>query len=135
MLVPRRYPRRMELRRKLHKFADSFQCKVQQESFYHGVWTYMKIGSLLGQLPIALSSDKNIKVTKLSTAYFLSLFAVFNSFALFSNLTAEHDHLHMKNPMILRVALFQVFTLSVTAVIGAVNMFYKRQDLVEVTCC
>lgn len=127
------------------QFSRNFQTKMtfvakidlndHKFEFYGSIWNYFRVGYNLGFLPVEIYSENHkikVKVSKMSTAYFLGIFFTFSILAVHSHFTSEHDFENKENPMIHRVAFFQVVTLSCSGVVGAASLFFKRHDHVEV---
>lgn len=127
------------------QFSENFQTKMtlvanvelddHRFEFYGSIWNYFRVGYYLGFFPIEIYSENHeikVKVSKTSTAYFLSIFLTFSILALHSHFTSNHEFQSKENPMIHRVALFQVVTLSVSGAVGAASLFFKRHEHVEV---
>lgn len=118
------------------KLDGFLQPPATDSSFFSEIWTLLRPAFLIGHFPVKIHLNKKgaikIKITKLSSAYFLALFVVLNSFAMLSHLSAKYGQKLQNSPLSYKVALFQITALSVAAVIGAVNTFNKRHDLVKV---
>lgn len=115
--------------------AAKLDLNDHEFEFYGSVWNYFRIGYYLGFFPVEIYSENheiNVKVSKTSTALFLSIFLLFSTMALHSHFTANHDFQSQENPMIHRVAFFQIVTLSISGAVGAANSFFKRHEFVQV---
>lgn len=112
---------------------ESFKFYGPEDSFYGSVWWYFKSGQVMGHFPVKLSSTSRgieAKTTFLSSAYYLTLLSLCTTFVVYAHLNMNHDHLHHTHTIILRVAFFQVAAISVTALIGSINSFVMRHNLV-----
>lgn len=116
-------------------FAARLDLNDHKFEFYGSIWNYYRVGYYLGFFPVEIYSENHeikVKVSKTSTAYFLSIFLTFSILALHSHFTTSHDFQSKENPMIHRVAFFQVVTLSTSGAVGALSLFFKRHEHVEV---
>lgn len=116
-------------------FAAVLDLSDHKFEFYGSIWNYFRLGYYLGFFPVEIYSENHeikVKVSKTSSAYFLSIFLTFAILALHSHFTTSHDFQSKENPMIHRVAFFQVVTLSCSGAVGAASLFFKRHEHVKV---
>lgn len=120
---------------KLRKFSEIFRYVGPKNSFYSSIWWCLRLTQFLGQLPVEISSKPNevkVNATRKSKIYFCLLLVTSTSIVCYSHLSIKLDHLQHKNPVIVNVAFFQIRSISLTAIVGALNILIMRRDLVKV---
>lgn len=115
---------------------DIFTFTGSRDNFYGILWSFFDFEALSGNSPIKIYSENSelkAEITKATNIYSLAVFITFMSLALHSQYVTKHEHLHHRNPMILRMGMFQIISLTITAIFVRIAMWSKQQKLLEVS--
>lgn len=116
-------------------FLDFFTFTGSRDNFYGVLWSILDLEVVTGNIAIKIYSENSelrTKITRPLKVYTTVVFILLMGLALNSQFLAKHDHLHHKNPMILRMGRFQLISLTVTAVLVRVTMSSKQKKFLEV---
>lgn len=119
----------------LVNFLDFFTFTGSRDNFYGILWSIFDFEVLIGNCPIKIYSENaelRTKITRATNIFTTIVFISLMSLALNSQFIAKHDHLHHKNPMILRMGKFQLTSLTVAATLVRTAMWSKQQKFLEV---
>lgn len=115
------------------KYLESVTFDGPRNSFVGSIWCYFLMCRAFSFAPLQITCENgkiSIKKSNFWLIYSKVVMAICSIFIIYSHFCVEHEH--KGHPLIIKVTYFQLVTMSLTALIGIINLLTKCDDYAKV---